>query len=98
MPEDWRITIEVEEEEHARGLLERLGAELSGEARELARELEERRLVVSRDGERVFVYASSRDEAERAQAVVQRGAPGARDRGADEPDRALARRRGALGR
>jgi hypothetical protein len=71
MPEDWRITIEVEEEAHARGLLERLGAELSGEARELARELEERRLVVSRDGERVFVYASSRNEAERALALVQ---------------------------
>ena len=47
---------EVEEEEHAQGLLARLGAELGSEARELARELEERRLAVSRDGEKVFVY------------------------------------------
>lgn len=71
MADDWRIRIEVAEEEHARGLLERLGAELGSEARELARELEERRLAVSRDGDTVFVYASGRDEAEKAEAVVQ---------------------------
>jgi len=70
MADDWRIRIEVEEEEHARGLLDRLGAELSGEARELARELEQHRLAVSRDGDIVFVYASSRDEASRAQEVI----------------------------
>lgn len=68
--DDWRIRIEVEEE-HARGLLERLGAELSGEARELARELEEQRFAVSRDGDAVFVYASSPEEASRAEAVIQ---------------------------
>ena len=71
MSDDWRIRVEVEEEEHARGLLERLGAELSGEARELARELEERRLAVSRDGDTVFVYASSQGEAARAEAVIR---------------------------
>jgi hypothetical protein len=71
MADDWRIRIEVEEEEHARGLLAHLGAELGSEARELARELEERRLAVSRDGETVFVYASTRAEAEKAEAVVQ---------------------------
>lgn len=71
MADDWRIRIEVDEEEHARGLLARLGAELGSEARELARELEERRLAVSRDGETVFVYASSRPEAERAEAVIR---------------------------
>jgi hypothetical protein len=71
MADDWRIRIEVEEEEHARGLLARLGAELGSEARELARELEERRLAVSRDGDTVFVYAPTRPEAERAEAVVQ---------------------------
>lgn len=69
--DDWRIRIEVEEEEHARGLLERLGAELDSEARDLARELEERRLAVSRDGDTVFVYAATRDEAEKARAVVE---------------------------
>lgn len=71
MADDWRIRIEVEGEEHARGLLDRLGAELSGEARELARELEQRRLAVSRDGDTVFVYAATREEAASAEAVVQ---------------------------
>jgi hypothetical protein len=70
MTDDWRIRIEVEEEEHARGLLERLGGELGSEARELAKDLEERRLAVSRDGETVYVYAGTRAEAERALAVA----------------------------
>jgi hypothetical protein len=68
--DDWRIRVEVEEE-HAGGLLERLGAELGAEARELARELENRRLAVSRDGDTVFVYASTRAEARSAESVVQ---------------------------
>lgn len=67
--DDWRIHIEVEDV-HER-LLERLGLELDDEARELARELEGRRLAVSRDGDEVFVYASSRVEAEHAQKVVE---------------------------
>lgn len=71
MADDWRIRIEVEEAGHAEGLLERLGADLSGEARELARELAERRLAVSRDGDTVFVYASTKGEAEQADAVIE---------------------------
>jgi hypothetical protein len=67
--DDWRIRIEVAEE-HAGGLLERLGLELGDEARELARELEARRLAVSRDGAEIFVYAGSAAEAARAQEVV----------------------------
>jgi hypothetical protein len=70
MADDWRIRIEVEEE-HATGLMERLGGELESEARELARELEARRLAVSRDGETVFVYTGTRAEAERALAVIE---------------------------
>lgn len=69
--DDWRIRIVVEEEEHASGLLERLGLELGGEARALAQELEQRRLAVSRDDNEVFVYAASRQEAERARAVIE---------------------------
>ncbi len=69
--DDWRIRVEVEEEEHASGLLDRLGLELGGEARELAKELEERRLAVSRDGNEIFVYASTREEAEQALAVIE---------------------------
>jgi hypothetical protein len=68
--DDWRIRIEVEEA-HAGGLLDRLGADLDEEARELARELEKRRLAVSRDGDEIFVYASSRAEAERAHSVIE---------------------------
>lgn len=68
--DDYRIRIDVEEE-HAPGLLERLGLGLSGEAAELARDLEAHRLVVSRDGDDVFVYAATAAEAERARSVVQ---------------------------
>jgi hypothetical protein len=68
--DDWRIRIEVAEE-HAGGLLERLGLELDSEARELARELEARRLAVTRDGDDVFVYAGSAAEAARAQGVIE---------------------------
>jgi hypothetical protein len=67
--DDWRIRIEVEDV-HDR-LLERLGVELDDEARELARELERKRLAVSRDGDEIFVYASTRAEAEQAQAVIE---------------------------
>jgi hypothetical protein len=66
--DDWRITIEVEDVQNS--LLERLGVELDDEARELARELEGRRLAVSRDGDEIFVYASSRAAAESARQVV----------------------------
>ena len=69
--DDWRIRIEVEEEEHASGLLERLTGNLGSEARELAADLSARRLAVSRDEDNVFVYAASRAEAESAHAVVE---------------------------
>jgi hypothetical protein len=69
--DDWRIRIEVEEEEHASGLLDRLTGELDQEARELARDLESHRLAVSRDGDTVFVYAATRAAAEQAHLVVE---------------------------
>jgi hypothetical protein len=68
--DDYRIHIEVEDDD-AGGLLDRLGFDLSGEAAELARDLESRRLVVSRDGDHVFVYAGTAEEADRARAIVQ---------------------------
>jgi hypothetical protein len=68
--DDWRIRIELEEE-HAEGLLDRLGVDLGSEARNLADELQGRRLVVSRDDETLFVYAGSRTEAERAHDVIE---------------------------
>jgi hypothetical protein len=69
--DDWRIRIEVEEEEHATGLLDRLTGDLDQEARELARDLESHRLAVSRDGDTVFVYAPTRAAAEQAHLVVE---------------------------
>src|SRR6184192_167934 len=68
--DDWRIRIEVEGE-HAAGLLERLAGELGSEARELAEELKERRLAVSRDDDTLFVYADTRTEAEQAYKVIE---------------------------
>ena len=70
MNDDWRIKIDVAEE-HAESLLDRLGLDLGSEARELAKELEGRRLVVSREDETIFVYAGSRAEAEQANAVIE---------------------------
>ena len=69
--DDWRITIELEEEEHATGLLEQLGGDLGAESQELARDLKSRRLAVSRDDDTVFVYAATRPEAEKAHAIVE---------------------------
>jgi hypothetical protein len=68
--DDYRIRITIEEE-HADGLLERLHLGVSGEAADLARELESNRLVVSRDEEEIFVYAGSLTEAESARSVIQ---------------------------
>jgi len=67
--DDWRIRVELEDKIDT--LLERLGLDLSDEARELARELEEQRLAVSRDGDTVFVYAESAAQAEQARQVVE---------------------------
>src|SRR6516162_431103 len=69
--DDWRIRIEVEEEKHATGFLERLTGDLGGEARDLAKDLEAHRLAVSQDGDTVFVYAATRAEAEGAHAVIE---------------------------
>jgi hypothetical protein len=67
--DDYRIRVELPEEENASGLLSRLG--LGSWADELAEELEGRRLAVSEDENELFVYASSSAEAERARAIVE---------------------------
>ena len=68
--DDWRIRIELPDEEGARGLLERLGL-ARRDAEELADELREHRLAVSRDGDTVFVYAASGMQAEQASRIVE---------------------------
>jgi hypothetical protein len=67
--DDWRIRIDVKDE-HAEGLLDRLGLDLGSEARKLAEELEGQRLVVSRDDETLFVYAGSKEQADRAREII----------------------------
>jgi hypothetical protein len=68
--DDWRIRIELPDEEGARGLLERLGLARSN-AEELADELRTHRLAVSHDGDTVFVYAASGMQAEQASRIVE---------------------------
>jgi hypothetical protein len=68
--DDWRIRIELPDEEGAAGLLDKLGLR-RGDAEELADELREHRLAVSRDGDTVFVYASTGMQAEQASRVVE---------------------------
>jgi len=68
--DDWRIRIELPDEEGARGLLERLGL-ARRDAKELADELREHRLAVSQDDDTVFVYAASGMQAEQASRIVE---------------------------
>jgi hypothetical protein len=68
--DDWRIRIELPDEEGARGLLERLGL-ARRDADELAGELREQRLAVSQDGDTIFVYAASGMQAEQAGRIVE---------------------------
>jgi len=67
--DDWRIRIELPDEEGALGLLDRLGL-TRHDAEELAEELREQRLAVSRDSDTVFVYAATGMQAEQAARIV----------------------------
>jgi len=68
--DDWRIRIELPDEEGARGLLERLHL-ARRDSEELAEELREHRLAVSLDDNTVFVYAASGMQAEQASRIVE---------------------------
>jgi hypothetical protein len=68
--DDWRLRIKLHEESYASELLDHLGLDLSPEAKELARNLEARRLAVSRDKDEIFVYAPTRAEIEQAKSIV----------------------------
>jgi hypothetical protein len=68
--DDWRIRIVLPDEDGAAGLLDKLGLR-RGDAEELAHELQEHRLAVSRDGDTVFVYAATGMQAEQASRVVE---------------------------
>jgi hypothetical protein len=69
MADDWRVRIELEDKVDT--FVERLGFDLHDEARELAEELGEDRLVVSREGDTVYVYVDSAAQAEQARRVIE---------------------------
>lgn len=66
--DDWRITVDVE---GAKDVAQRLGGDLSAEAKELADDLKARRLSVSVDDETLFIYAGSQADAEKAREIVE---------------------------
>lgn len=70
--EDWRIHIELEQGgDQGADFFERLTGDLGDEARELAKALSGEHLVVSRDDNELFVYASTKKQAEHAHAVIE---------------------------
>jgi hypothetical protein len=70
--DDWRITIEVEDE-HSKVFTDHFGDGqlVSPEALQLADDLKGRRLAVSLDDRTIFVYAGSRADAERARQIIE---------------------------
>jgi hypothetical protein len=69
MNDEWRLQIDVQDESQGKILTDQLGAA------ELEHELSEAfhdRLIVSRDGPRVFVYAGTREQAEKAGDFIAR--------------------------
>jgi hypothetical protein len=69
MNDDWRLEVDLDDESHFGRLLEDL------QARELEHDLSDAfhdRVIVSRDGDRVFLYAGSREQLEGASAVIDR--------------------------
>ena len=69
--DDWRLRVELETERHATDFLARLGLDLGSEAKELAKELESRRVAVSNDHDTVFVYGAAREDVEGARRIVE---------------------------
>jgi hypothetical protein len=73
MSDDWRLRADLHEGGHARRLTDRL------EAGELEHDLESEfhdRVVVSRDGAEVFLYAGSREQAEATEKLIRSLAAG----------------------
>ncbi|HEY2220385.1 MAG TPA: hypothetical protein VGH35_13665 [Gaiellaceae bacterium] len=67
--DDWRLRIELGTE-GAHGLLGRLGV-VDTDADDLARDLRDERLAVTRDEDTVFVYAASQTQLDRATPAIE---------------------------
>jgi hypothetical protein len=66
--EDWRVEVELNDREHGHSLGERLRAlDLDDDARDRLG----RRVIVTRDGSKLFLYTATQDEANEAAQVVQ---------------------------
>ena len=66
---DWRVEVELDDEEHGYSLGERLRAlDLDDDARERLG----RRVIVSRDGSRLFLYSATSEQAREAERVIRR--------------------------
>jgi hypothetical protein len=66
--DDWRVEVELNEERHGYSLGERLRAlDLDDEARKRLG----RKVIVTRDGSKLFLYASTQEEASEAARVVR---------------------------
>jgi hypothetical protein len=68
MADEWRVEIDLDDPDHGFGLGERL------RARHLDDETRERlgnRVLVTRDGPRLFLYTTSQDEAHAAESVIR---------------------------
>jgi hypothetical protein len=66
--EDWRVEVELDDEEHRYSLGERLRAlDLDDEARKRLGG----RVIVSRDGSRLFLYAATAEQAQEAERVIR---------------------------
>lgn len=69
MNDEWRLQIDVQDEGQGQSLTDQLGAaELEHELGEAFHD----RLIVSRDGPRAFVYAGTREQAEKARDFIAR--------------------------
>jgi hypothetical protein len=66
--EDWRIQVDLDDDEHGYSVSERLRAlDLDDQARERLGD----RVVVSRDGSQLFLYAATAEQAEEAERIVR---------------------------
>lgn len=66
--DEWRVEIDLDDEEHGYGLSERLRSrDLDGEARKRLGG----RVMVTRDGPRVFLYAGSEDDTREAERIAR---------------------------
>jgi hypothetical protein len=66
--EDWRVEVDLDDDEHGYSLSERLR---SGDLDDDARGRLGENVVVSRDGPRIFLYAASEEQARAAERVVR---------------------------